>query len=88
MTLMSLELRAHRALHAESWRGLVRKVGDALDAFAVGRADRAVSTAELRRATHDITRYRRLMRGDLTRQIGGTLTDQPQQQSRRLGRAR
>jgi len=76
MTLMSLELGAWRAPRPHGLRRFVRKQSDGHNAFATERAQRVVSMSELRRADREINHYRRLMRRDLTRQIGNTLVGQ------------
>ena len=73
MTMMSLELGSWHAPRPDGLRRFVRKLAGALDAFASERAQQAVSMSELRRAEREIDHYRRMMRHDLARQIGGTI---------------
>jgi hypothetical protein len=84
MTVLTFDFRPRRASWTKKLASLCRSLLDTIDAFAAHRAQQAVSQSELRRADREIDRYRRLMEGDLARQVGHSLARTSATQFRRL----
>jgi hypothetical protein len=63
MTTITFNTAPRTAAASSRLQGFLGALGDAIDAFATYRMQRAVPEAEMRRAEREICRYRESMRG-------------------------
>lgn len=61
MSTIPIATAPRSAMRDFTLRNFVRRLSDALDAFAQSRVDQAVPESEMLRCQHEIHHYRRLM---------------------------
>jgi len=73
MTMLTFEVGSRRATWTHTLASIGRYLSHAIDAFVAARARQSISASELRRTEREINRYRRMMQGDLVRQVHSSL---------------